>query len=121
MQQKPPLVYSKGITLAVDVVRTYNGRNDQLFSKTSVYSATRLAKQYKEERDKAKQEKQVLLGDNSSLRRKVKELEARAAGRPPRREEPRQKSRQTGKDNDDKEYRMDRMEVRTTQKCVTPN
>ena len=120
MQQKPPLVYDKGITLAIDVVRTYNGRNDHLFSKTPIYSAARLAKQYKEERDKAKQEKTTLLGENSNLRRKIKELESRGAGRPPRGVEPRQKSRQSARDNEDKEYRMDRMEVRTTRKCVTP-
>ena len=121
MQKKPPLVYSKGITLAVDVVRSHNGRSDQLFNKTSVYGSTRLAKQYKEERDKAKQEKQVLLGENSSLRRRVKELEARAAGRTPRREDQRQKPRQPGHDNVDRAYREDRMEVRTAQKCVIPN
>ena len=120
MQQKPPLVYDKGITLAIDVVRTYNGRNDHLFSKTPIYSAARLAKQYKEERDRVKQEKTALLGENSNLRRKIKELESRAAGRPPRGVEPRQKSRQSGRDNEDKDYRMDRMEVRTTRKCVTP-
>ena len=52
-----PLVYNKAITLAVDVVRAQNGWNDQLFNKCSVYSAIRMAKKYKEERDKANYEK----------------------------------------------------------------
>ena len=121
MQRKPPLVYSKGITLAVDVVRSHNGKHDQLFNKASVYASNRLAKQYKEERDKAKQDKQVLQGENSNLRRRVKELEARAAGRTPRREDQRQKPRQSSHQDVDRAYREDRMEVRTAQKCVIPN
>merc|ERR1711940_361534 len=57
MQGKPPLVYNKALSLAQDVVRKEVGRQDTLFTKCTVYTASRLAKKYKEEADRLKEEK----------------------------------------------------------------
>ena len=75
MQGKPPLVYSKALTLASDVVRVHSGKHDQLFTKCSVYAANRLAKKYKEEADRARADMKRLQVDKNNLQAKVKVLE----------------------------------------------
>ena len=113
MQNKPPLVYSKALTLASDVVRVHSGRHDQLFAKCTVYSAGRLAKKYKEEADRAKEDKKNLQADKNRLQTRVKTLENQNRYRSP----PRRTDRRDTRDHDrqetaeEKEYRIDRAEV----------
>ena len=116
MQGKPPLVYSKALTLASDVVRVHSGRHDHLFTKRSVYAANRLAKKYKEEADKARVDVKRLQGDKNSLQARVKVLENSNRYRsPPRRGD--RRDRRDNRDHDrqetaeEKEYRLDRAEV----------
>ena len=85
MQGKPPLVYNKALTLAQDVVRKEVGRQDMLFTKCTVYTASRLAKKYRDEADRLREEKKELQRDKNKLQQKVNSLERSRPRSPPRR------------------------------------
>ena len=50
MQGKPPMVYKRAMGLADEVVRSFNGKHDQLRNKMDMYSSYRQAQSYKTER-----------------------------------------------------------------------
>ena len=88
MNEQCPMVYEEAVELAQRICRNYNGRQDRIFMKANVYSATRLATAYKEERDKAREElKEARQQVNrlSNTRRGRSTERRRSRGRSPRR------------------------------------
>ena len=59
MNDQCPMIYDEAVELMQRICRNYNGRQDRVFTKSNVYSATRLATTYKEERDRARVELKV--------------------------------------------------------------
>ena len=122
MNSQPPMVYDEAVELAEKVVRNFNGRQEKLFLKTSVYSASRLAARYKEERDTALADLKAAKQEKGNLQRRVNQLDTRrsplrrgggygasGSGRPSGRG-----SRDEQRDNQgdrDKEFKVDRASV----------
>ncbi len=86
MNDQCPMIYEEAVELTQKICRNCNGRQDRVFMKANVYSATRLATAYKEERDKAQTELKAAKQEVQSLRRLANNRRGRT---PERRRSPR--------------------------------
>ena len=72
MQTRPPMDYKRAILLAEDVTRSYNGKQDRLWTKTDLYSAYRQGHASKLEVTRLEKEVQRLKTENNFLKNRGK-------------------------------------------------
>jgi hypothetical protein len=89
MQARPPMDYKRAILLAEDVTRSYNGKQDRLWTKTDLYSAYRQAHAGKAEVGRLEAEVKRLKTENNFLKNSPKGINPRGGDHlnksPPRR------------------------------------